>query len=634
MSQFTEEQYQQLESKLKKFKVAELKEIISKSLINSKKKIPYKTLTKDKLIKIIITNEMDFYYLLKEPKVKEKITKPKEEPKVKEKITKPKEEPTPKKNTLKLEHSVAESEIPSMFNKFILLSSIDEIRKALVKLNFKGKMQTNKILLSQQLQQNLTNSQKIDFINLLEGRKRVEPEPVVGRDLIVDESNIRTVIRFMKQVAKENNMKLRIPKKLIDAIPRFTEGHFKSFTDRTKLFLESAGVSVNDFLEMVDGLKSKSFRGGLRVYSGGSIDNLELKKFIDASYTSKNKKKEVDKIGDYILDKELSTDRNRIYYNPITKKAIHTITGTDSTKDWGNNLLIPTGLYQFSKRYKSSEKTQREANNKYGKENISLITHSQSGNIAQRLANKGLIGDENITLNPFIIGTHNKDLKVIRAKGDVVSALTKTTKNDKVIRTNSWNPIYNHSTKILTKGGSIDNTQLGAFVDAGYKTKSEAENVDNYILDKELSTKRDKVYYDPKTNKAVHTISGTDKTKDWSNNLLIPLGLHTLTNRYKNAEKIQKKTNKKYGKDNVSLVSHSQSGNIAQNLAKKKLVGDENITLNPAIIGSHNKKLKVVKSSGDVVSALTLTNKKDKIIKSKGFNPLRLHSTKILKKKK
>ena len=184
------------------------------------------------------------------------------------------------------------------------------------------------------------------------------------------------------------------------------------------------------------------------------------------------------------------------------------------------------------------------------------------------------------------------------------------------------------------KGGNIDNQELAQFVDAGYKTKSEAQNVDGYVLDKELSTKRDKVYYDPKTCKAVHTIAGTDKAKDWSNNLLIPLGLHTYTNRYKNAEKIQKEANKKYGKENLSLVSHSQSGNIAQNLARKKLVGDENITLNPAIIGTHNPKLKVVKSSGDIVSALTFTNKKDKVINTGSYNPLYNHSSKILTDKK
>jgi hypothetical protein len=195
---------------------------------------------------------------------------------------------------------------------------------------------------------------------------------------------------------------------------------------------------------------------------------------------------------------------------------------------------------------------------------------------------------------------------------------------------------YSNKNKWIPKmglGGNLDLNELAQFVDAGYKTKSEVQNVDGYVLDKELSTKRDKVYYDPNTGKAVHTIAGTDNTKDWSNNLLIPLGLHQYSNRYKNAEKIQKKANEKYGKENLSLVSHSQSGNIADNLAKKKLVGDENITLNPAIIGSHNKNLKVVKSSGDIVSALTFTNKKDKVLKSKTWNPLYNHSTQILNKK-
>ena len=173
---------------------------------------------------------------------------------------------------------------------------------------------------------------------------------------------------------------------------------------------------------------------------------------------------------------------------------------------------------------------------------------------------------------------------------------------------------------------------LKKFVDAGYKTKHEAQNIDNYTLDKDLSTKRNKVYYDPNTGKAVHTIAGTDTLKDWSNNALIPLGLHQYSNRYKNSEKIQKKANAKYGKSNVDLVTHSQSGNIAESLANKNLVGGENTTLNPAIIGSHNKNVKVVKSILDPVSLLTNTAKNDVKIIPKTINPITEHSTNILDK--
>jgi hypothetical protein len=173
---------------------------------------------------------------------------------------------------------------------------------------------------------------------------------------------------------------------------------------------------------------------------------------------------------------------------------------------------------------------------------------------------------------------------------------------------------------------------LKDFVEAGYKKKSDAKNINGYILDEELSTKRNKVYYNPTTGKVVHTIAGTDSMKDWSNNLLIPVGLHGYSNRSRNSTKIQKKANEKYGKENVDLVTHSQSGHIAENLANKGLVGGKNTTLNPAIIGNHNKDIKVVKSIFDPVSLLTNTNKKDVNIIPKTFNPITEHSTNILDK--
>ena len=176
----------------------------------------------------------------------------------------------------------------------------------------------------------------------------------------------------------------------------------------------------------------------------------------------------------------------------------------------------------------------------------------------------------------------------------------------------------------------LDKSEFKKFVDAGYKNKREANEINGYVLDKELSTKRDKIYVHPKTGKAKHVIAGTDSLKDWSNNILIPLGLHHHTNRYKNSESIQKKANEKYGKQNVDLITHSQSGNIAENLAKRGLVGGENTSLNPAIMGKHHKDLKVVKSLIDPVSVLTKTNSKDKILGPSSINPITEHSTSIL----
>ena len=174
---------------------------------------------------------------------------------------------------------------------------------------------------------------------------------------------------------------------------------------------------------------------------------------------------------------------------------------------------------------------------------------------------------------------------------------------------------------------------LKNFVEASYKKKGDSTIVNGMILDNELSTRRNKVYVDPNTGKATHVIAGTDNLKDWANNLLIPFGLHQYTNRYKNSEETQKKANEKYGKENVDLVTHSQSGNIAQNLQKRNLVGGDNTTLNPAIVGSHDKNIKVVKSRLDPVSLLTKTNKNDVIYKESSYNPLTEHSTAILEGK-
>jgi hypothetical protein len=176
----------------------------------------------------------------------------------------------------------------------------------------------------------------------------------------------------------------------------------------------------------------------------------------------------------------------------------------------------------------------------------------------------------------------------------------------------------------------LDKSELKKFIDASYKKKREVSNIDGYVLDNELSTRRNKVYYNPETKKVKHVIAGTDNSKDWLNNLLIPLGLHKYTNRYKKSEATHKKTNEKYGKENVDLITHSQSGNIAENLAKKDLVGGENTSLNPAIIGKHNKKMKVLKSKFDPVSLFTRTNKDDVLINPKTFNPITEHLQGIL----
>ena len=176
--------------------------------------------------------------------------------------------------------------------------------------------------------------------------------------------------------------------------------------------------------------------------------------------------------------------------------------------------------------------------------------------------------------------------------------------------------------------GGLSSKELSKFVKASYKKKSDAQSVDGYTLDKELSSKRSKVFVDP-SGKVVVAHAGTDQASDWVHNLAVPIpSLYKKQDRYKKAETVQKQANKKYGKDNITTISHSQSGAIANELAKKGLT-EKSISLNPAILGSH-KGLQVVRSKGDVVSALTSIGDKDVEIKNKTFNPLVEHSTSVL----
>ena len=254
--------------------------------------------------------------------------------------------------------------------------------------------------------------------------------------------------------------------------------------------------------------------------------------------------------------------------------------------------------------YKTKEQARKEAHNMFPKEKLKTFVRETNQSFRFRVIPK-----QKFDNNTFVSKRLNKDITIVLGK------------------------------KHKLTGGEISSDQVGQFIEASYKKKREAQNIDGYKLDQELSTKRSKVYYDPKTNKSIHVIAGTDRASDWANNLLIPLGLHKYSDRYKKAENTQKKAIEKYGKDNTALITHSQSGNIAENLTKKGLTGKDNITLNPAIIGKHDPNLQVIRSDKDIVSSLTKKGDKDITIKSKGskYNPLTYiteHSPSILKRTK
>jgi hypothetical protein len=199
----------------------------------------------------------------------------------------------------------------------------------------------------------------------------------------------------------------------------------------------------------------------------------------------------------------------------------------------------------------------------------------------------------------------------------------------------SW---LNDDKKQVIVGGKIKVKDIRSFLNESYEKKPK-EQIDDWVLDKEISNERAKVYHNSKTGQTTITHTGTDKATDWGNNLVYGLfgkKGYKYTKRYKQAEEAQKKALKKYGADNLSTLGHSQSGLITEILAQKGLKGREAITLNKATrIGSNEKQQGQydIKTTGDAVSSLNPFQKgkeSDIIIKSKTYNPITEHKPDVL----
>jgi DNA-directed RNA polymerase subunit F len=183
------------------------------------------------------------------------------------------------------------------------------------------------------------------------------------------------------------------------------------------------------------------------------------------------------------------------------------------------------------------------------------------------------------------------------------------------------------------RGGKLAVRDIKNLLNASYDLSTPTGD---FVLDTTISKPRSSVFFNAKTGQAVVSHRGTDSATDWGNNLVYGIGgdwAYKKTARYKEAEKVQKLAEAKYGAQNVSTLGHSQAGKISE------LVGTnsrEIITLNKATRLGSNKVAPNeydIRSSGDAVSALNPTAKKsgkEITIAKKSNNPLEEHSIDIL----
>lgn len=186
---------------------------------------------------------------------------------------------------------------------------------------------------------------------------------------------------------------------------------------------------------------------------GGALPVNEIQQFIDASY--EGKKGDTERIGDYELDKELSTRKAKVYHDPKTGKTVVANRGTAGTlSDWHNNLQYLRGKYDDTDRMKQAEDVQRRAIQKYGKVDTN-VGHSQGGIITRKLNEKGLTG-EVINLNPASMFEKQKENEfVIRSKTDPVSLLHAINpwakKGQTTTTSGTTNLLKEHSSGILSR---------------------------------------------------------------------------------------------------------------------------------------------------------------------------------------
>jgi hypothetical protein len=189
---------------------------------------------------------------------------------------------------------------------------------------------------------------------------------------------------------------------------------------------------------------------------GGALAGNEIRGLLDASY-DKNIK-DVD--GGWVQDEELSTGKSKVFYNPTTGKSSVIHRGTVGTlSDWSNNAAYALGgetLYKTTDRYKDAKAVQKAAEQKYGRDSITTLGHSQGGLQAELLGKKG---DETITLNkatrPFS-NAPGKNQTDIRTTTDLVSAMNpfSKAKNTESISLKGFNPLKAHATTSLKKLGN------------------------------------------------------------------------------------------------------------------------------------------------------------------------------------
>ena len=163
---------------------------------------------------------------------------------------------------------------------------------------------------------------------------------------------------------------------------------------------------------------------------------------LENSYNDKQKN-----IDGYLIDEKLSGKRAQVYTNDKGEATV-VHRGTKGIQD-----VITDGRLFFgdksNKRFQHGKRIQKEAEAKYGKDNVTTIGHSLGATIAEKVGNKT---KNIITYNkPVVISDINKKISKnqtdIKQSLDPVSLLRGFQRGNEavVLKSKTYNPFKEHS---------------------------------------------------------------------------------------------------------------------------------------------------------------------------------------------
>lgn len=188
---------------------------------------------------------------------------------------------------------------------------------------------------------------------------------------------------------------------------------------------------------------------------------------------------------------------------------------------------------------------------------------------------------------------------------------------------------------------TLNSRHLHNLLEASYAGTNEAKKIafqNGYVLDEELSDRKQRVFRDKHDNSII-AFTGTRTFGDVLTDAALAVGLEDLTYRFSESTKLAEKVKKKYRHSPILAIGHSLGGSLAEHVNESGVV-DKVITVNKGTgIGGIGKKIQDnqtdIRTTSDPVSILSTTQsggRRFTVPDSFVVRPLRSHGTYNLKK--